>query len=228
MRDHLHSTTRQALSAGVAFVAACSFLSAGCGGSSRSSTPEQAASSRIEVVGRFDQAGTEIHGYGFLSHVSGIDDAALFSGGGSLLGAGASEKQALLTFSFQTTLTNRAVHGSIINVGQRGTFDFFLSQRPLADFARPESFAQGEKVASGRLDVQDVLTVTAPNRGLATATGDLLESSARPFTVGGATHVLGRAGQTMHVSIGGPGRRTRVFPPASQFDFAGSLTTGAE
>src|SRR5204862_4984015 len=134
--------------------------------------------------------GGDIKGYGFLSHVSGLSDASLFSGGGSLFTAstGATEKQALLTFFFHTSLTNRAVHAPIIDVGQHGTIDFYFNQHPVADFADPTSFAKGQKIASGSLDIQDVLNVTSPNRGIATGTGTFVEQSAESFSLGGDTH----------------------------------------
>jgi hypothetical protein len=212
-------------------LASALMLLGGCGGSGFSGGSGQVGVAKepataIELVGHFDQVGGSIHGYGFVSHVSGLDDSSLFVGGGSWFTAasGATEKPALLTFRFDTSLTNRAIHGPIIDVGQQGTFEFYLHQHPSSDFDNPASFASGRKVASGSLSAQEVLDVIAPNRGIATASGSLTETSVTSFVLGGARRELGHPGLGMRISISGKGQRTAVSPPAAKFDFAGDLT----
>ena len=141
-------------------------LAGGCGSGS-DEEGEESADNAVELSGRIEQVGTKFTGFGFVSRIDGVDPSALSETGKGDI----SEKDARVTFVFDADLTSRAVVGDSFSLATEGTVSFYLDDQPGADLTDPESFAEGEEVASGSLRVTDVVTVYAPDRGIATATG---------------------------------------------------------
>jgi hypothetical protein len=192
-------------------------LAAGCGGDDDDS---ESVDNAVELSGRIDQNGPTFKGYGIVTRLDGVDSSALTVGGGSEITA----KDARLTFVFDSELTSRAIVGDSFSVATEGTVTFRLDDTPAADFADPDSFVEGrEQVAEGTLRVTDVVTVYAPNRGIATATGSLELEDASSFDLGGTEAEIGESGDEFRVTLTGRGIRTDALIPESNFDFAGQL-----
>jgi hypothetical protein len=201
----------------LAALAATAMLAAGCGGDDDDDS--ESADNAVELSGRIDQNGPTFKGYGFVTRLDGVDSSALTVGGGSEI----TEKDARLTFVFDTELTSRAIVGDSFSVATEGTATFYLNDQPEASFDDSDSFAAGEEVASGRLRVTDAVTVYAPNRGIATATGSLELEDASSFDLGGTEAEIGGSGDEFRVTLTGRGIRTDALIPESNFDFAGQL-----
>lgn len=112
-----------------------------------------------EFIGRSDQNGSAITHYGYVTHVFGLPDAALFFDP-----ANRTEATARLTYFATTTLNSRHVLGNIITTATApGTLTFYARSSAGATFATPSSFAQGIPVATLLLRYYNVLTVQGTN-----------------------------------------------------------------
>jgi hypothetical protein len=207
-------------SARLCSVLAAALLLAGCGGSDGDG--KAADSNAIEFVGRIDQEGPRFTGYGYLTHAEGAEDRALFDS--PLLDA--SERSARLTFRFETRATSRGNLREVFAIHSTGTIEFFVRDRPGADFDDPDSFAEGRRVGGGSLDVQNIITVHAPNRGIADASGLLELDEAREFEVGGEQLTIGEEGDSLRVTLAGAGTRSNAVLPRAVINFAGRAVHG--
>lgn len=187
----------------------------GCGGDS-DDDEGGSADNAIEFVGRIDQVATNFTGYGYVTHLEGVDGADLTSEGGSEI----SEKDARITYLFKVKLASRAVVGKVFALDVEGTVSFYLDDDPGASFSDPESFAQGEEIAKAHLRVQNSVTVYAPNQGIADASGELDFDRAESFDLGGNEVSLDDQGERQRLTLAGRGVRTDALLPSSNFDFA--------
>ena len=197
-------------------VGAAGVLAAGCG---NDDDDGEGVENAVELSGRIDQVGANFTGYGFVARLEGVAPSALTESGSSEI----SERGARLTFVFDAELKSRAIVGDSFSVATEGTATFYLDDQPGADFADPDSFAAGEEVASGKLRVTNVVTVYAPDQGIATATGSLELEDASSFDLGGEQTSIGESGDEFRVTLTGRGTRTDAAIPESNFDFAGQL-----
>jgi hypothetical protein len=72
-------------------------------------------------------------------------------------------------------------------VNGEGTVGIYFNEAAGADFGTPEAFQAGTLVAEASARVQSVVAVTAPQTGLANGSGDIVISSAEPFTIAEST-----------------------------------------
>jgi hypothetical protein len=198
-------------------LAASALLAAGCGDDDDDGG--EGVDNAVELSGRIDQVGPKFTGYGLVTRLDGVEPSALTESGGSEI----SEKDARVTFVFDTDLTSRAVVGNSFAVATEGTATFYLDDQPGADFKDSASFASGDEVAKGKLRVTDVVTVYAPDSGIATATGSLELEDASSFELDGEDASIGESGDEFRVTLTGRGTRTDALIPESNFDFAGQL-----
>lgn len=201
-----------------AAIVATAGLAAGCGDDSDGGSGG-GADNAVELSGRIDQVGPKFTGYGFVTRLDGVDSKALTETGGSEI----SDEDARVTFVFDADLTSRAVVGDSFSVATEGTLTFYLDDQPGADLADSESFAAGEEVAKGSLRVTNVVTVYAPDSGIATSTGEFELEDSSSFDLGGEDASIGDSGDTYRVTLTGRGTRTDALIPESNFDFAGQL-----
>jgi hypothetical protein len=171
----------------------------------------------IEVIGSIAQDGVQLTGYGYLTHVAGLRDRQLFAG------AGRDEKAARFTFHSVATVTSRAIRPNLFAVVATGELSFFHHPSAGADFAQPDSFAQGTRIAQFDARYENVLTVIAPNQAITTVSGDLRQRAVKAFSLSGRRVRLGRRGLDYRLSVTGPGTRTDATAPRAVFDVAGSL-----
>jgi hypothetical protein len=170
-----------------------------------------------ELIGRLDQVGDAITGYGYLTRIHGLTQASLFRGNPH------NEASARITFAANVKVNARFVRGALISVDGTGTVTFYLDSGG-GDFAVPASFSDGTSIATFAAHFHNLLTVIAPNQGVSTIEGDLTQRTVRSFSFGGRPTRFGHRGLRLHLFVTGPGTRTAPSPPRSFFDVAGDLT----
>ena len=167
-----------------------------------------------ELIGEIAQDGDGLTGYGYVTHLAGLSDAALFQGA-------TSEAGARLTFFSTATVGARFSHGALVSTVGRGSVAFHVGHG--ADFANPQSFAAGTVVARFDVRLQNIAAVVAPNQAITTIEGELVQRGAPTFRLGARRYRLGHPGLRVHLSATGPGMRTNQTPPRAVFDVAGRL-----
>lgn len=145
------------------------------------------------VTGRFYLSAHDqrVADYGYFLHLGGI-------AGTLFRGARVHESTAHFTFAARPFLPRAASNGALgLGLDPAGEFSVYLQREPAGDFDRPESFAQGERIASFRRVGLVVDTTVAAEAGGATAkvltdnvfSARLVES--RAFEFDGARYDLG-------------------------------------
>lgn len=207
-------TRRTALAtAGAGGVAAAAGLATpGPASAARRGRPRR---SRADVIGEIVQEGTALTGHGYLTRARGVKQDDLFDGAFDETGA-------RVTWMATATLDQRFVRGNMIVVVAPGTLDVFLDDAG-ADFAAPGTFADGARIARFTARFENVLSITAPDQAIAQITGDLRQTAAPRFTLGGRRRRLGVRGLLLHLTATGPGRRLDPALPRAVFDVAGRL-----
>ena len=127
-----------------------------------------------EFVGQTNQNGADFQGFGYLTHIDGLPDDALFTTSDPT-----AHSEATARFTYYTTakLTARSVISSVFVINAAGTFNIYYNDTPHGDFNNPASFNSGTQIAALSVRYQDILNVQAPNKGLATGTADLKQSA---------------------------------------------------
>jgi hypothetical protein len=174
----------------------------------------------FEFVGRIDQDDRRIAQgepqflvFGYLTRLAGLADEMLFVGPLDPRTAGT----ARFTFHGVGDLTARSIvidpatlEPRIFTLNLVGQLRFYFNEVPSADFSVPASFAAGQEIGAGDVQVQTVLTVYAPLVGMAQAWGEIRQTSAGSFFLDGRMHRFGRIGLTERLEASGHGAR---FPP---------------
>jgi len=166
---------------------------------------------------KIDQAGVEFTTYGYLTHIAGLKDSALFAG------PQRDETTALFTVFSVTHMKGRSVNDPIHALQVSGPMDIYLRDAPGADFGNPDSFRSGKLIASLAGDFQSIVNVTAPDKGLETLMGSLRQTAAHRFAFKGASHVLGQVGLRQRVTATGDGTLLEPTEPKSVLLLAGNI-----
>jgi hypothetical protein len=172
----------------------------------------------VEFVGRVAQEGPNLTLYGYLTHVRGLPDAALFS----QPGIDQSEQSARFTISARAQIVRRSVLDNIFVTSATGSATIYANPSG-GSFDDPGTFERGTTVATYRFRLQNVISVFAPAQGLASATGELTQVSARRFDAAGRDYRFGRRGQRERISLSGAGRLLDPTLPRSEIAVAGSF-----
>jgi hypothetical protein len=174
-----------------------------------------------QFAGRIDQDGFEFTGYGYLYDVQGLAPNELFADP-----LNTSETTARFTYYATATLTSRAIVTDpvrgIFALDSVGQITFYYQSTPSASFDDPQSFAEGTPIATASVRFQDILSVQAPNRGIAVGNGEFSVLTAEPFTFGEETVRFGRPGIVYRISTFGDGVRTDPLIPQSSVLLAGN------
>jgi hypothetical protein len=176
----------------------------------------------IEFVGKIDQKGGEFTYFGFVGHVSGLDDAELFTND---LVAGRNETAARFTLFATANLTSRAVVDNLFVVTVEGELRVHFNEPGGADFAVPESFISGTQIATATIRIRNVINVQAPNQGLADGSGELAFATVEPFTLAERELRLGEVGLVQGITFTGQGTLLDPVLPRSTIVVAGDFTT---
>ena len=165
------------------------------------------AESLLEFIGRSDQDGNAITHYGYVTHINGVDDAALFSDP-----VVRTEATALFTYFGTSALNARHVLANIITTATApGTLAFYMRQTPGASFSDPHSFASGTQIASFTLRYHNVLNVQQPN------------ALGQPTGIASAIADAELPGLRLRVTATGEGTLTQETPPKSVFFLGGNI-----
>lgn len=173
----------------------------------------------FEFVGKVAQNGTVFTVSGYVTHIKGADDSVLFTGTGA---AEQTEATARLTFAGTLqTIEAAAVGKQLHALAVAGTLTFYAHDQGGADFSANSGFDTGSTVATAAVRVQDVISVYAPQQGLASGAGDLAWQSSSPFSLAGQQLQLGTGGTSLRISFSGVGTLTQPTPPVATIDIAG-------
>ncbi|MCC7446892.1 MAG: hypothetical protein IT324_05710 [Anaerolineae bacterium] len=178
-------------------------------------------------VSMADQDGANLGAYGYLTHLAGLPDAALFTTYEPLA---VSETAARFTFRATGVLTQRAEIQNIIDTHFPMTLTIYFNPVGGSKFADPTSFDEGVVVATYALNYQHVLNVYAPDTGNVLGSGESVQNTSETFTLEGQSYQFGRIGLVERFLSFGSGKRTEATRPKSQFILAGSamVTGGVE
>jgi hypothetical protein len=171
-----------------------------------------------EVVGHLDQNIDAMSGFGYLTRIRGLGESVLFAGARD-------ESGARFTFAASATVDERFIRGSMIAANATGTISFHFGGGG-GDFATPASFSDGMLIATFRARFQNVLSLIGPQQAVTAVDGELVQTSARPFSLDGRKHRFGRRGLHLHLAVNGPGQKTDPVVRTAIFDVAGHLASG--
>lgn len=184
----------------------------------------------FEYVGRLAQAGLALTGYGYVTHIDGVPDSALFATANPL---GRNEQTARFTFvaralpsqGFQ--VPNPAGTPALFALDSAGTETIFVSAKPgKRAWNDPATFGRGTPIASYAVRFQDsvaALVPLDPNRGVVDVVGDLCQRTASGFVLNGEQVALGRAGVLARTTVHGWSVRTSAAGPSSVSMVAGNV-----
>jgi hypothetical protein len=145
--------------------------------------------------------------YGYLSHVNGLSDDAIYAPG-----VPQNEASALLTFYNDSVTEKVTNHGSLKIVIREGTTTIYYNPVPSGDLTtpNPDSFRQGTAVLTTKWRHQVIFdTNPSPNAGDPPRTNLFFVTwwhtitSSMPFTLGNQTVSLGRASHTFRQHLVG-------------------------
>lgn len=145
------------------------------------------------VTGRFYVSAHDrrVADYGYFLHLSGI--------AGALFDGAAHEARAHFTFAAKPFLPRTAHNGALaLSLDPAGEFSVYLQREPVGDFERPESFAEGERIATFRrvgLVVDTTVAADADGAHAKVVTDNVFSArliESRGFEFGGARYDLAR------------------------------------
>jgi hypothetical protein len=139
--------------------------------------------------------------YGYVTHLSGISDAALFSSGTR------SEATARITFRIDLLLDAHLVLQPLFVTSGKGTLRFYFQSSPGATFGNPASFAKGAPIATASARFHDVVNAQSESLGIESSTGTVVQRTAGTFTLNGKRYQFGRVGLRTRFSATGEGMR---------------------
>ena len=173
----------------------------------------------VEFRGRIEQSqGEAFVSYGYLTRVTGLGRAALFTGTPS-------EATALFTAYATGHLAARTSDQVVHALDIVGSLEVRQRQSPGATFADPASFRAGRRVATYALRLQDVLTVFAPAKGLPTLVGDMRQTGSRQLAAPLGGRRFGERGTRLRMDATGMGTLTDPVSVDALLEIAGSWTT---
>ena len=174
-----------------------------------------------KFVGRIAQDGDTFTGRGYVTHVDGLADGALYTS------ATRSERTARFVVAIDGRATGRSKLQAVTVVDSTGTATIRFNQQGGASFDDPASFTKGTTVATADVVAQDVLSITSTdrNQGIAAATAQLTQTEAGQFELDGASHQFGAKGEVTRMALNGQGVRTDPTAPRSLIEVAGDVIT---
>jgi hypothetical protein len=173
----------------------------------------------IGVIGTIKQEARVLTGFGWLTHVTGLKNADLFTDP-ARRGAG----------------TARFRWHAVVNVGSidvlpnlffgtgRGRLRIFFAENGGAQDDQPDTFATGRLVARYTGRFRNIQTVIAPDHAVTQIIGELSQREAHRFVVRGHHRQLGRAGLLQKLETSGPAVRTEPTIPRSTRYVAGGIS----
>lgn len=176
----------------------------------------------IEIIGMVQQQGFEVVFAGYVTHIDGVPDEALFAEGTSPFARG--EDTALFTFYGTGAAYQRSVLENLTTTAATVEFTFYYDGTPRASsFEDLGTFIGTTGIASHRARYQNIINVQEPNVGVFMMDGATEQLSATPFTLGGATYQFGEVGMTGRSENFGQGFRSSEEPLAARYVIVGHI-----
>lgn len=163
-----------------------------------------------EVIGEFNNSGSASQQYGYLSGVTGFDNA--FSSTTTK-----NETTALFTFVTNATTIQVVNHGPFRIVDRTGTTTIYLNNGP-SDFTNPATFSQGMPIQVSNYRQQVILN-TLTNTFLTVHTNTITD--VETFTLNGVAYRLGQLGKSFRTNYSGQSNTPGAVPSGW---FAGTST----
>jgi hypothetical protein len=163
-----------------------------------------------EVIGEFNNSGSASQQYGYLSGVTGFDNA--FSSTTTK-----NETTALFTFVTNATTIQVVNHGPFRIVDRTGTTTIYLNNGP-SDFTNPATFSQGMPIQVSNYRQQVILN-TLTNTFLTMHTNTITD--VETFTLNGVAYRLGQLGKSFRTNYSGQANSPGAVPSGW---FAGTST----
>lgn len=163
-----------------------------------------------EVIGEFNNSGSASQQYGYLSGVTGFDNA--FSSTTTK-----NETTALFTFVTNATTIQVVNHGPFRIVDRTGTTTIYLNNGP-SDFTNPATFSQGMPIQVSDYRQQVILN-TLTNTFLTVHTNTITD--VETFTLNGVAYRLGQLGKSFRTNYSGQANSPGAVPSGW---FAGTST----
>jgi hypothetical protein len=163
-----------------------------------------------EVIGEFNNSGSASQQYGYLSSVTGLDNA--FSSTTTK-----NETTALFTFVTNATTIQVVNHGPFRIVDRTGTTTIYLNNGP-SDFSNPATFSQGMPIQVSNYRQQVILN-TLTNTFLTVHTNTITD--VETFTLNGVAYRLGQLGKSFRTNYSGQANSPGAVPSGW---FAGTST----
>lgn len=163
-----------------------------------------------EVIGEFNNSGPASQQYGYLSSVTGLDNA--FSSTTTK-----NETTALFTFVTNATTIQVVTHGPFRIVDRTGTTTIYLNNGP-SDFTNPATFSQGMPIQVSNYRQQVILN-TLTNTFLTVHTNTVTD--VETFTLNGVVYRLGQLGKSFRTNYSGQANTPGAVPSGW---FAGTST----
>lgn len=173
----------------------------------------------FEFTGRIDQEGPTLRVYGYVTYLYDLPPGLLFT-----QTTNHSEATARITLSGTTTVIERTVINNIFHADAVGSITFYFDENGGASFDDLASFASGIPVGRAHARLQNVLTVTSQNTGLANGAAEMFTTDAESFNLAGVEYVIGRSGMVQRVSFAGGGVRYAAEPPIAIIAIGGAAT----
>lgn len=163
-----------------------------------------------EAIGEFNNSGPASQQYGYLSSVTGLDNA--FSSTTTK-----NETTALFTFVTNATTIQVVNHGPFRIVDRTGTTTIYLNNGP-SDFTNPASFSQGMPIQVSNYRQQVILN-TLTNTFLTVHTNTVTD--VETFTLNSVAYRLGQLGKSFRTNYSGQTNTPGAVPSGW---FAGTST----
>ena len=173
--------------------------------------------SAFEFVSRANQDGSNVTHFGYLTRLAGLNDSDLFSDPENR-----TEATARFTFVAQTSLSSRQELGNLIVTAAPGTATFYFHETPGADFDDPDSFADGQEVATFSMRFHNVLNVQKTDEGISSAAIELSQQTVGSFQLNDRPFRFGHKRSQLWLQANGQGTRTQVNPLEAFFLFGGT------
>jgi len=152
-------------------------------------TEEQVA---YELIGEFNNSGTASQQYGYLSSVTGLDNA--FSSTTTK-----NETTALFTFVTNATTFQVVNHGPFRIIDRTGTTTIYLNNGP-SDFTNAATFSQGMPIQVSNYRQQVILN-TLTNTFVTVHTNTI--TNVETFSLNGDAYRLGQLGKSFRTNYSG-------------------------
>ena len=163
-----------------------------------------------EMIGEFNNSGPASQQYGYLTSVTGLDNA--FSSTTTK-----NETTALFTFVTNATTFQVVNHGPFRIVDRTGTTTIYLNNGP-SDFTDPASFSQGMPIQVSNYRQQVILN-TITNTFVTVHTNTVTD--VETFTLNGVEYRLGQSGKSFRTNYSGQANTPGGVPSGW---FAGTST----